>query len=271
MLTEHEVQEFWERGFIVLRDRFHSRAVQLHHELQRILDDPESAGAHHGRRFGRSGLASSHRFAGLMRTNSAFGEHANDPEIVGAVARLLGPASAFRDVVLSKPAQSGGTLAAHQDLAYWDVGHDRVLTTWLALTPARLQSGALWLLPGSHRQTFEHRTVLGERPVPRSVTRGLRSLVSLTGTGDAPRNPGQRLWARLKESSLEGITRRWPELGGLGDLQILDESLPDVPRVQIEAAPGDMVLFHGRTVHGSLANHADTRRDAYLVTYVAVA
>jgi ectoine hydroxylase-related dioxygenase (phytanoyl-CoA dioxygenase family) len=268
VLTEREQQEFWERGFVVLRDRFRSRAVALHHELQRVLDDPDSTGGHHGRRFGRSGLASSHRFAGLMRTNSAFSRHAHDPEIVEAIAKLLGPVSAFRDVVFSKPAQSGGTLAAHQDLAYWDVGHDRALTTWLALTPARLESGALWLIPGSHRQTFEHRTVLGERPVPSSVTRGLRTLVSLTGTGDAPRNPGQRLWARLKEASLEGITRRWPELGGLGDLQILDESLPYVERVQIEAEPGDMVLFHGRTVHGSLANLAETRRDAYLVTYV---
>jgi ectoine hydroxylase-related dioxygenase (phytanoyl-CoA dioxygenase family) len=203
-----------------------------------------------------------------MHSNAIFGAHARDPKIVEAVGRIVGPATAFRDVVLSKPALSGGTLAAHQDLAYWDLGHERVLTTWLAMTPALLDSGALWLLPGSHRRRFEHRTVIHGRPIPRFVTSMLRSLVSLTGTGDSPRNAEERRWARLKEVTLEGLTRRWPALAGLGDLQVLDDELPAVEPVRIEAQPGDMVFFHGRTVHGSFANRLNTRRDAYLVTYV---
>jgi ectoine hydroxylase-related dioxygenase (phytanoyl-CoA dioxygenase family) len=269
VLTETEVEEFWEHGFVVLRGRFGSRARSLRDELERMLGMPEGMNGHQGRRFGPSGLASSHRFAGLMRGSATFAEHARDPRILEIVEQLLGPASAFRDVVLSKPAGSGGTLAAHQDLAYWDIGHDRVLTTWLAMSAAREESGALWLVPGSHRRSFEHRTVICGRPIPRVATRGLRALVSLTGTGDSPRDSRERLWARLKEGSLEAITRRWPALAGLGDLQILDQDLPGTERVQIDADPGDLVLFHGRLVHGSLANRLETRRDAYLVTYVA--
>jgi ectoine hydroxylase-related dioxygenase (phytanoyl-CoA dioxygenase family) len=271
MLSAEQVAEFLERGFVIVRGRFSERAVALCQELERMLGSLDCPKGHYGRRFGSFGFASSHRFGGLMGTNAAFGAHARDPEIVEAVGRLLGPATAFRDVVLSKPGHSGGTLAAHQDLAYWDVGHERVLTTWLAMTPALLDSGALWLLPGSHLRTFEHRTVIHGRPMPRLLTRGLRTLVSLTGTGDSPRNAEERRWARLKEVSLEGLTRRWPALAGLGDLQILDEDMPAVAPVRIEAQPGDMVLFHGRTIHGSFANRLDTRRDAYLVTYVGSA
>jgi ectoine hydroxylase-related dioxygenase (phytanoyl-CoA dioxygenase family) len=271
VLTESEIEEFWARGFVVLRGRFAERARSLRAELERMLGSLEGMNGHQGRRFGPSGLASQHRFGGLMRASAIFADYARDPRIMDIVERLLGPASAFRDVVMSKPAGSGGTQAAHQDLAYWDIGHDRVLTTWLAMSPTRLESGALWLIPGSHRRVFEHRTVIDGRPMPRVVTRGLRALVSLTGTGDSPRDSSQRSWARLKEASLEEITRRWPTAVGLADLEILDQDLPSTERVQIEADPGDLVLFHGRIVHGSLANRLEIRRDAYLVTYVASA
>jgi ectoine hydroxylase-related dioxygenase (phytanoyl-CoA dioxygenase family) len=269
VLSKGEIAEFWEQGFVALRGRFGERARSLRSELDRVLGSLEGQSGHQGRRFGPSGLASSHRFGGLMRVNATFADYARDPRIMDIVEPLLGKASAFRDVVLSKPAGSGGTLAAHQDLAYWDIDHDRVLTTWLAMSPAHSESGALWLIPGSHRRAFEHRTVIGGRPLPHAVTRGLRALVSLTGTGDNPRDSRERRWARLKEMTLEGITRRWPALAGLGDLQVLDHDLPGVERVLIEADPGDLILFHGRTIHGSLANRLEIRRDAYLVTYVA--
>jgi len=268
MLTEAEIREFRERGYLVLRGRFREQAGVLREALQEMLDAPGGA-VHYGRRFGPSGLAASHRFGGLMRSIPAFADYARDPDVLGIVTELLGPAEPFRDVVLSKPARSGGKLAGHQDLAYWDVGHDRVLTTWLAMTPALEASGALWLIPGSHGRREVHRTVLGGRRLPLAFTRMLRLLVSLTGTGDSPRNSGQRRWARLKEGVLEGITRRWPSLAGLGDLQVAGDTPASAAPVLVVAEPGDMVLFHGLTVHGSNANRLDSRRDAYLVTYVA--
>jgi ectoine hydroxylase-related dioxygenase (phytanoyl-CoA dioxygenase family) len=268
VLTSSEIEQFSSEGFLVLRGRFPTRALELQAEIQNILNQQDSE-LHQGRRFGRTGLASSHRFGGLMHRNELFKSQAEDGELLSDLEALLGRVEPFRDVLLSKPARTGGSLAAHQDLAYWDIGHENVLTAWLALSTARKESGALWLIPGSHRQRLPHRTVINGRAVPRAITNTLRHLVSLTGTGDSPQGKSQTFWAKTKEITLEEMTRLWPVLAGLGDLEVDRAAMPVTAPVLITADPGDVVLFHGLTIHGSGANSHDIRRDAYLVTYAA--
>jgi hypothetical protein len=41
MLTEDDIAEFRERGFLTLRGRFRTRAAELHRELERLLGSLE--------------------------------------------------------------------------------------------------------------------------------------------------------------------------------------------------------------------------------------
>ena len=42
----------------------------------------------------------------------------------------------------------------HQDLNYWGLDTDDLITVWLALSPATVESGCMSVLPGSHRGDF---------------------------------------------------------------------------------------------------------------------
>jgi len=39
----------------------------------------------------------------------------------------------------------------HQDLRYWALDSDDLISVWLALSPATLESGCMHVLPGSHK------------------------------------------------------------------------------------------------------------------------
>jgi non-haem Fe2+, alpha-ketoglutarate-dependent halogenase len=53
-----------------------------------------------------------------------------------------------------KEANSPGFVSWHQDAFYWGLSKDDVMTAWVALSPANLQSGCMKFVPGS--QTQDH-------------------------------------------------------------------------------------------------------------------
>ena len=71
---------------------------------------------------------------------------------------LLGPdlyciATSFID----KPAGGEGHVAWHQDATYWGLSGNDVVTAWVALSDAPVESGAMKFWPGSHKQPIlEH-------------------------------------------------------------------------------------------------------------------
>jgi ectoine hydroxylase-related dioxygenase (phytanoyl-CoA dioxygenase family) len=74
------------------------------------------------------------------------------PRILDAVEDLIGP-----DILcwtthwFIKEANSPHYVSWHQDSNYWGLDTDDLVSVWLAVSPATLQSGFLRLLPGSHR------------------------------------------------------------------------------------------------------------------------
>ena len=91
------------------------------------------------------------------------------PAILDAVEEIIGP-----DILcwvtnfFIKEPRDGNFVSWHQDATYWGLEpHESVLTAWLALTDAPLESGAMKFLPGSHREgqlghhdTFHERNLL---------------------------------------------------------------------------------------------------------------
>lgn len=81
-----------------------------------------------------------------------------DPRLLDAVEPLVGP-----DIMIwtthwfIKEANSPNYVSWHQDSNYWGVETDRLVTAWLALSPATVESGCIRLLPRSHKgPDFKH-------------------------------------------------------------------------------------------------------------------
>ena len=74
------------------------------------------------------------------------------PTILDAVEDLIGP-----DIMCwtghwwNKEPHSASFVSWHQDSQYWGLDTDRLVTAWVALSPATVESGCMRLLPGSHR------------------------------------------------------------------------------------------------------------------------
>src|SRR5262249_40527566 len=126
---------------------------------------------------------------GIAEYDARFNELATDARLVDVVEALLGPgARRFRDVLVIKPGRTGGALSYHQDSAYWDVEPKALVSCWLALGDVSKEGSCLSVVPGTHTRAVEHGLYIGGRyEVPRVITRTLRRLVSVAGTGDNPK------------------------------------------------------------------------------------
>jgi chlorinating enzyme len=106
-----------------------------------------------------------------------------DARILDVVEDLLGPdLLVLHTTLFVKAPHDPGYVAWHQDMAYWDLSSDRILTAWVAITDSTKANGCLRVVPGSHRGAMRpHR--LGRDPNNRLI-RG-QTVVGDLGTEDA--------------------------------------------------------------------------------------
>jgi hypothetical protein len=75
-----------------------------------------------------------------------------DAKILDAVEDLIGPdLLCWNTLFWIKERGSESFVSWHQDLRYWGLDASDLVTAWLALSPATLESGCIRVLPGSHR------------------------------------------------------------------------------------------------------------------------
>ena len=75
------------------------------------------------------------------------------PAIVERVQDLLGPnLMCWGTDLWLKEANSDKFVSWHQDSEYWGIDGDQLLTAWIALSPATVESGCMRMIPGSHLQ-----------------------------------------------------------------------------------------------------------------------
>ena len=84
----------------------------------------------------------------LMKSTS---EIALNPPILDAVENLLGPDILLwdEDYVIKVP-RNKKYVSWHQDLTYWGLDGEELVTAWGALSPSSPESGCVKMLPGSH-------------------------------------------------------------------------------------------------------------------------
>ena len=96
---------------------------------------------------------------------TAADELARHPALLDAVEDLIGPDVLLWDAALIiKEPGDRKHVSWHQDLTYWGLNSvDDVVSIWLALSPATVESGAMRMIPGSHRGgQLGHRVTVDE-------------------------------------------------------------------------------------------------------------
>ena len=84
----------------------------------------------------------------LMKSAS---EIARNPALLDAIEDLLGPDILLWDgaYVIKEP-HNTKYISWHQDLTYWGLDGEELVTAWVALSPSTPESGCMKMLPGSH-------------------------------------------------------------------------------------------------------------------------
>ncbi len=73
-----------------------------------------------------------------------------DPALLDAVESLLGPDLLLWDsTFIIKEPGDGKKVSWHQDLTYWGLEPQDVVSIWLALSPATVRSGCMRMVPGT--------------------------------------------------------------------------------------------------------------------------
>lgn len=88
-----------------------------------------------------------------------FLEWLTQPSLIGRLQQLLGPRIvcplAHHNCIMTKqPAYSSDT-GWHQDVRYWSFEKPELVNVWIALGDERPENGGLFLIPGSHRWSYQ--------------------------------------------------------------------------------------------------------------------
>ena len=80
------------------------------------------------------------------------------PGILDAVSGVLGPDLLCRSSSLFiKESHDGAFVAWHQDSTYWGLSEPDVVTAWVSFSESSVESGAMRMVPGTHREQVAHR------------------------------------------------------------------------------------------------------------------
>jgi len=86
------------------------------------------------------------------------------PEILDAVESVIGPdILSWSTTFFIKEARDPGFVSWHQDSTYWGLSSPDVISAWVALSPATVESGAMRVIPGTHGVQVGHRDTYDPR------------------------------------------------------------------------------------------------------------
>jgi hypothetical protein len=211
------------------------------------------------------------KVSGLAGRDPLFNDIATRDNLVDIVEGLIGAGSRrFRDVLIVKPARTGGVFSYHQDSAYWDVEPKSLVSCWIGLGDVTADASPLSVVPATHTRFVEHGLYLrGRYEVPRPIARALRRLVSLAGTGDNPEGTGGSMLAwKAKRWILADTTKYAPVLLDLQDFRVPPDLVKTEREVLLPVDAGDVIFFHSLLWHASGANRSDSARFAEIVSFM---
>jgi len=265
---------FAREGYLVVRGLFSPDEVMALRNHVTALLEPGPGGApqpYVQTAFDANGAVKLVKASGLAERDPHVRDLVTRPAFVDVVEALLGPgAKRFRDVLVVKPGRTGGALSYHQDSAYWDVEPKALVSAWIGLGDVSEEASCLSVVPETHRQEIEHTIYLrGRHRVPQPITRTLRRLVSLAGTGDNPSATGgsMAVW-KAKRWLLAETTKYAPALFDLQDFRVPPAALEGRREVMLPVKAGDVIFFHSLLWHASGPNRTGDTRLAEIISFM---
>ncbi len=159
--TDEQIQQFRDDGYLAVPDFWNATEVAaMQAELERLKRDgllhnvaTEGDGATHSR------VKENLQLCPMYDKSDFFRAMPFAPKVAAAVAQLIGdPVLLHLDQVFLKPARHGSGTNWHQDNAYFKLGDPLKGTAlWTAVHAANVANGTLHVIPGSFRETYEHR------------------------------------------------------------------------------------------------------------------
>ena len=164
-----------------------------------------------------------------------FDSFLDHPSILPRVKKIIGDnIYVWSSVFFAKAPGEGKIVSYHQDNPYWQLSNDKVVTVWLALTSSDEFSGALELVPGSHKL-------------------GLINKIDVKSARDS--------YLKGEKTTVEK------------DLLSFNQNLDDYVRINkprfVNLKPGQFSIHHLNTVHGSGINRSENYRIGFAIRYVS--
>lgn len=198
--------------------------------------------------------------AGNMRHKSHLlftwcNEIARLPGILDAVESLYGPdLMLWGSSFFIKEPQTDAYVSWHQDATYWGLDGSDVVTAWVALADAPVESGAMTFWPKSHlKQQIEHRDTFHENNL---LSRGQEIAV------DVPAEEGVAVPLEAGEMSLHHVLLvHGSKANRTGDRRI-GFALRYIPTRLAQTKTRDFaMLVRGRDAYGNFEHEPDPSAD----------
>ncbi len=157
MLTQKQVEQYKRDGFLFPIDVFsNAQAADYRRRIEDLEADPDNAKLPRPlARYFRSNAYCVLPIAAELATN---------PDILDFVEAIIGP-----DILIwsceffIKEPHTDKVVSWHQDMTYWGLGEEtsgdteHLVSAWIALSPATVDSGCMRYVAGSHKQSIvEH-------------------------------------------------------------------------------------------------------------------
>jgi len=130
----------------------------------------------------------------------------HDP-LLDAVEDLIGPnILCWNTIFWIKEPRTESYVGWHQDLQYWGLDNDELVSVWVALSPATEQSGCMSVMPGSHRELIDHDETYHENNL---LTRGQELKIDVRDREIVamPLQPGEASFHNVKAAHGSGPNR----------------------------------------------------------------
>ena len=112
-------------------------------------------------------------------------ELVRNPSVLDAVEDVIGPnILCWTSTFFIKEANNPSFVSWHQDSTYWGLDPPDIVTAWVAISDAPIESGAMKFLPGSHKsEQLEHRDTFDKENL---LSRGQEIAVSVDESKGVP-------------------------------------------------------------------------------------
>ncbi len=218
-VTQDDIRTFHEDGALCLRGVISPEWQKI---LERGFDQAVAAPGPFSKSYGPEGAPRYYTDHRVFERVEPFRRFLFDGPLAGIAAEIMGASRVhlYDEHLLIKEAGAPAPTYWHHDMPYFSIEGYDLTSFWFALDPARSDTGALRLAKGSHKWGKLFRPVrIGENTPVESFDR-------------------------------DDLVDKVPDIDGNPD---------EYPTVLFETDPGDVVVFHGLTLHASSGNSRTDR------------